>query len=91
MLKPKSPQKAEPLNEEVLKGVWVDGIGVLIGPDYIILEGVITKPRSDKPYIVSRMMFPARIFENFVQSLNQLLKEAKEKAVKKAKEKAVKK
>jgi len=88
--KPKPPQKAEPINEKVLKGVWVDGIGVYVGPDYVMLEGVMLKPRSDKPYVVSRVMFPPRVFETLVKVLNRLLEEYKKK-LEEEKKKAVKK
>lgn len=83
------PAKAEILNEEVMKGVWVDGIGVHVGLDYVILEGVVTKPRSDKPYIVSRIMFPPRVFESLVHTLNKVWEEHKKK-LEKARKRSVK-
>ena len=67
-----------PLNEEVMKGVWVDAIGFYVGKDYIILDGEITKPRSEKNYVVSRMMFPARTLESLVGVLTEALKKQKE-------------
>jgi len=88
--KPKPPLKVEPINEDVVKGVWVDGIGVHAGPDYVMLEGVMLKPRSDKPRIVSRIMFPPRVFEKLVKLLNKLLKEYQKK-LEEEKKKAVKK
>lgn len=69
------PIKTKLLNEEAMKGVWVDGVGIHIGLDYVILEGVVSKPRSDKPYIVSRMMFPPRVLQVLVRELNKVLEE----------------
>jgi len=88
--KPKPPQKAEILNQEALKGVWVDGIGVHLGPAYVMFEGVIAKPRSEKPIIVTRMMLPSGVFENLVNMLNTLLKEQKKKLKEKEKKPAKK-
>src|SRR4030067_614754 len=59
----KPQPKPEPLNDEAMKGIWVDGIGLHIGADYVILEGTIGKPRTEKNYVVSRIMFPTRILE----------------------------
>ena len=73
------PSKAVMLNEEAMKGVWVDGLGVYVGLDYVIMEGVITKPRTDKPYVASRIMFPVRILETLVHTLNRVLEEHKKK------------
>jgi len=78
--KTKQKPEAKLLNEEVMKGVWVDGVGFAIGPDYIILEGVITKPRTEEPYIVSRIMFPTRVLEPLAHGLNQALEKQKELA-----------
>lgn len=86
--KPKPPpSKPEPLNQEILKGVLIDAISVHIGPDYFILDGLVAKPRSDKPYIVSRMMIPTRMLETFVSMLNGLL-EAHKKRIEETKKKA---
>ena len=74
----KPTQKPQILNEEALKGVWVDGIGIQIGPDYVIIEGVISKPRADPPYVVSRIMFPTRILEQVVKSLSELWEKHKD-------------
>jgi len=87
----KEKPEAEPLNEEAMKGVWVDGLGFHIGKDYIIFEGVITKPRTKKPYIISRIMFPSRVLEALVNGLTKALEEqrkrlAEEKKVKETKE-----
>lgn len=76
--KPKPPPKPEPLNEEVMKGIWVDGIGFWAGRDYVIMEGIITKPRTKKNLIVSRIMFPPRILETLAHSLNELVEKRKE-------------
>ena len=74
----------EPLNEEAMKGVWADGIGFWIGEDYIILEGVITKPRTEKSYIVSRIMFPSRVLETLARALTKAVKKQKELEKKKS-------
>jgi len=74
--------EAEALNEEAMKGVWVDGIGFRIGSDYVILEGVVTKPRTEKPVIVSRILFPTRVLESLVRGLTQALEKQKELAEK---------
>ena len=85
----RAPPEPVPLNEEALKGVWADGIGFWIGEDYIILEGVITKPRTEKSYIVSRIMFPTRVLETLARALTEAVK--KQKEFKKRKKKSAKK
>lgn len=84
-IKEQKPQPPKILNEDVLKGVWVDGISFHIGRDYIILEGVITPPRTNEPFVVSRMMFPTRILEQLVKLLSDALE--KQKQIAKAEEK----
>ena len=73
-----SPKHPKVLNEEAMKGVWVDGVGIQIGPDYVILEGVITQPRTEEPYVASRILFPRRILEQLVGFINETLKKQKE-------------
>jgi len=79
-------QKATPLNEEAMKGVLVDGIGFQVGKDLVILEGVISKPRSETPIIVSRMIFSIEALEKMGFAITQVLKTRKEQ-LEKAKEK----
>jgi len=70
--------KPQPLNEEVMRGVWIDGIGLGLSSDYIILEGIIAPPRSDKPYIVARLLFPPRLLEHLVKNLTDAVRKQKE-------------
>jgi hypothetical protein len=66
------------LNEDVLKGVWVDGIGFFVGKDYVILEGVITAPRTNEPYVATRMLFPTRILGQLAETLRTAMEKQKE-------------
>jgi hypothetical protein len=76
--KAKLGDKIQPLNEEILKGVWIDGIGLGLSSDYVILEGIITQPRSDKPYIVARLLFPPRLLEHLAKNLADAVRKQKE-------------
>ena len=82
----KPQPKPEPLNDEAMKGIWVDGIGLHIGADYVILEGTIGKPRTEKNYVVSRIMFPTRILEQVCKAIENVLKMKKEMEAKQTKE-----
>lgn len=73
-----APQPARILNEEALKGVWVDGIGFYVGKDYVILEGVITAPRTKEPNIAARIMFPTRILGQLLDALKTAVEKQKE-------------
>lgn len=70
--------KPQPINEEVQRGVWVDGIGLGLSSDYVILEGIVAPPRSDKPYIVVRMLFPPRLLEHLAKNLTDAVHQQKE-------------
>lgn len=72
------PANAKPLNEDAMKGVLVDGIGFHVGKDFVILEGVISKPRSETPIIVSRMIFPIEALEKMGSAITEILKKRKE-------------
>jgi hypothetical protein len=72
-----APPRPVPINEEALKGVWIDGVGIHIGKDYAILEGVIGNPRTEKPLIVSRVMFPTRLLEQMAKMIDDALEKMK--------------
>lgn len=76
--KTSAQQKVQPLNDEAMKGVLVDGIGLHIGKDLVILEGVISKPRSETPTIVSRMIFPIEALEKLSSAITQIMQMRKE-------------
>ena len=76
--KAKPVEKPEPLNEEIMKGIWIDGIGLGLSSDYIILEGIITPPRSSKPCIVARLLFPPRLLEHLAKSFGDAAQKQKE-------------
>ena len=75
------------LNEDAIKGIYVDGLGFQIGTDIVILEAVITKPRVDTPTIAARLIFPRRVLGSIIKKLSeglelQKVKEEKEAQVK---------
>jgi hypothetical protein len=76
--KAKTLGKPQPLNEEVMRGVWIDGIGLGLSSDYIILDGIITPPRSDKPYVVARLLFPPRLLEHLAKNFTDAVRKQKE-------------
>ncbi len=76
--KAKPADKPEPLNEEIMKGIWIDGIGIGLSSDYVILEGLITPPRSSKPCIVARLLFPPRLLDHLAKSLGDAVRKQKE-------------
>lgn len=59
-MKPLKAEKAVPyeeaLNEDVLKGVIVDGVGLSLTDDYAIFDGYIAPPRSKKDLVAVRML-----------------------------------
>jgi hypothetical protein len=75
--KGKTVGKPQPINEEAQRGVWVDGIGLGLSSDYVILEGIITPPRAEKPYIAARIMFPPRLLEHLAKNLKEAVKQQK--------------
>ncbi len=83
------PMKAQPLNEDVMKGVLVDGIGIHIGKDFAILEGIISKPRSEVTVVVARMILPIDALEKLGTGISEVLKKRKE-MLKQAKKKSEK-
>ncbi len=77
-IKDKPAIKPQPISEEVQRGVWVDGIGLGLSSDYVILEGIVAPPRADKPYIVARMLLPPRLLEHLAKSLTDAVHQQKE-------------
>jgi len=67
------------LNDEVMKGLMVDGIGVSLGPDFMIIDAIISSPRSEEPVIVTRILLPIRALEGLIETLNKV-REMREKA-----------
>jgi hypothetical protein len=67
--KAKPAEKPEPLNEEVMKGLWIDGIGIGLSSDYVVLDGIVAPPRSNKPCVVARLMFAPRMLEHLAKNL----------------------
>ena len=59
-MKPLEAEKAVPpeeaLNEDILKGVIVDGVGLSLTDDYVIIDGYIAPPRSKRDLIAVRML-----------------------------------
>jgi len=76
---PTTKLNIEPLNDEAMKGVWVDGIEAHISQDYTILDGIITKPRTEKAYVVSRIMFPTRILGPLTEILRKAVENIEQK------------
>ena len=70
--------KPEPLNEDVMRGVWIDGIGLGLTYDYVTLDGMISPPRSDKPYVVARLLFPPRLLEHLAKTFTAAVQKQKE-------------
>jgi hypothetical protein len=63
-----------------MKGVLVDGFGFHVGKDLVILDGFISKPRSDSPVIVSRMIFPIEALKKMGSAIPEILKKHEELA-----------
>lgn len=76
---PPTKLRPEPLNDEAMKGIWVDGIEYMVGPHYTILNGIIAKPRSEKPIIATRIMFPTKILHEWIKTLSKALEELEKK------------
>lgn len=74
MSKKKIPPQgpAPPLDDEVMKGVWVDGVTISLGADHVILDGHINPPRSEKRVTVVRMLFPSRVIPTLIEVLRKV-------------------
>jgi len=72
-------KEIQPLNEEAMKGVFVDGIGFHVSEHSVILEGVIGKPRADKNYVVSRLIFPIKMLDSMIDGLTKVREQMKKK------------
>jgi len=70
--------KPIPLNDEIMKGIWIDGFAVYIGKDYAVLDGIVAPPRAEKPAVAARLMFPTRILGDVASYLGQVVKERTE-------------
>lgn len=75
------------LNEDAIKGIYVDGFGFHISNDIVILEAIISKPRVDIPTIVARIIFPRRVLGTIITKLSEGLELQKAKEEKEAQEK----
>lgn len=63
----------EPLNEDVLKGVFVDGLGLIITEHYVALDGIIGKPRSKKRVVVARILVPPEALPSIKKWVEQAM------------------
>jgi hypothetical protein len=77
----------EPLNIEVAKGIFVDGIGIGVTDYYIVLDGLLGPPRSKKEFIVSRLILPIEALKELHQGLTSALKDYEEQIKKTPKSK----
>jgi len=68
----------QPINEEIQRGVWIDGIGIGLSSDYVILEGMVGPPRTEKPYIVARLLIPPRLLEHLAKSFSEAVQKQKD-------------
>ena len=55
------------ISEEVMKGVFADGVGVTVGVDFFIIDGLIGPPRSETQTVAARIVFPIRLLPNFAK------------------------
>ena len=76
------PPKPVPLDNDIMKGTMVDGFGLSIGSDYIIIDGYILPPRSEKSVVVTRMLLPTRALPHVIEGLNRALKESQKAEIK---------
>jgi len=67
------------LNDEVLKGIYVDGFEFAIGRDYTVLDAGIRGPRSKETIIVARLLFATRGLDELIEGLSKALEEHKKK------------
>jgi len=68
----KEPQPGvPPINDEVMKGIMIDGIRMAVGPQYTIIDGIINPPRSEKSVVVIRILVPSAILPQLVEMLEK--------------------
>ena len=63
-----------PMNDDVMKGVMVDGFGFAAGPNYVFIDGVVNPPRAEKPTIVTRTLFPTAVIPQIIKGLQEIHK-----------------
>ena len=69
-LKVEKPPEAEPLNDDVMKGVLVDGLSLMTSEYFVILDAILTPPRSGKkPVIAARIIIPPEALPPIIEAL----------------------
>ena len=76
------PTRGKPINDDVMKGIWVDGIDITASASCVIFDGIIHPPRSEEPKIVSRILFPVEVIEMVIQALSSAQESLKGSSVK---------
>ena len=66
------------ISEEVMKGVLADGVGVTVGADFFIVDGLIGPPRSETQMVAARIVFPVRLLPNFAKVFGEAQEKQKE-------------
>lgn len=74
-LKPEKGPICDALNDDVAKGVLVDGLGVGWSESYVMLDGLIGPPRFKKDTVVSRILIPIDALHTFQDGINNAAKE----------------
>lgn len=66
--------EAEPLNEDVMKGVLVDGLSFVVSERFVLLDGIIIPPRSGKkPVVAIRIIIPANALPEILEGIKALI------------------
>lgn len=77
-------KRGKPINDDIMKGIWVDGVDLTASGSCIIFDGIVHPPRAEEPTIVSRILFPVEVIDALIQALTtaqETLKGTKVKAV----------
>jgi len=76
MSKKEKPPKIRPLNEDALKGTFVDGWGIGTGEG--IVNIVFVTSHGEAGYIFSRIVLTVEMAKHFAETINEAVKKISE-------------
>lgn len=91
LLKTEKRPDNDVINDDVGKGVLVDGLGLVMSDDFAILDGLVGSPRFKKETVATRMIFSISGLRELQGMITDALKDYDEKCKKTEKSKKNKK
>ncbi len=79
----KEPEaKVLPINDDVMKGIMIDGMRMAVGAQYTIIDGIINPPRSEKTVVVTRILIPSAMIPRLIEMLEKVQEAQKKVEIK---------